>query len=288
MRTASLICGALLLLAPRPSFGDEKLFGIACRSVHLGYPAPAGTAFTLTARVTDSAPGNYVMVCGWRDGYFGMQELANGKKLLLFSVWDSQQNNAESVPAEKRAQTLYHDPKVRLGRFGGEGSGGQSFFDYDWKIGEEYRFLVEARVNGERTEFTGWFFVPEDRAWKKLVTFSTITGGRPLSGYYSFVEDFRRNRESTKHKRAAAFRDGWVRGQDGEWKPLTQARFTADANPAMNINAWREGEWFHLATGGETENTGVKLREVLELPEAEHRPPADLPEMAKEKPAAQE
>jgi hypothetical protein len=280
MRTAGLICVALVLLVQRPTLGDEKLFGIACRSVHLGYPAPNGTAFTLTARVTHSAPGTYVMVCGWRDGYFGMQELANGKKLLLFSVWDSEQNNPDAVAAEKRVQTLYHDPQVRLGRFGGEGSGGQSFFDYDWKIDEDYRFLVEARPNGDRTEFTGWFFVPEDRAWKKLVTFSTITQGRSLSGYYSFVEDFRRNRESTKHERAAAFRDGWVRSSSGEWKPLTQARFTGDANPAMNINAYREGAWFHLGTGGMIENTGAKLREVLELPKEDRRPPTELPAMA--------
>ena len=35
-------------------------------------------------------------------------------------------------------------------------------------------------MNGDRTEYAGYFYVPEEKAWKHLVTFSTITGGRPL------------------------------------------------------------------------------------------------------------
>ncbi len=57
---------------------------------------------------------------------------------------------------------------------GNEGTGGQSFFDYDWKVGQTYRFFVTARTEGERTEFAGYFHVPEQKAWKHLVTFSTI------------------------------------------------------------------------------------------------------------------
>jgi hypothetical protein len=84
------------------------------------------------------------MVCGWDKGYFGMQELGNGKKLLIFSVWDSNQNDRNKVPEEKRTKLLYKDEKIRIGRFGGEGTGGQSFFDYDWKVGETYRFLLSS------------------------------------------------------------------------------------------------------------------------------------------------
>ncbi len=257
---------------------DERLKDIACRSVHLGYPAAEGVAFYNEVTPDRSAPGTYFMACGWDKGYFGMQELGDGKKLLIFSVWDSGQNDPKAVAKDKRVKLLHKDDKVRIGRFGGEGSGGQSFFDYEWKIGQTYRFLVTAKADGERTEYAGWFYVPENKAWKHLVTFSTITGGKPLRGYYSFIEDFKRDRISATKVRAAHFGNGWVRSKDGKWTPLTKARFTADRNPVTNINAVRDGERFVLATGGDTTNKDTKLNATMELPAQDKpTPPEGLP-----------
>ena len=53
---------------------DERLKGIACRSVHLGYPAAEGVSFYNEVTVEKSADGTYFMVCGWSKGYFGIQE----------------------------------------------------------------------------------------------------------------------------------------------------------------------------------------------------------------------
>lgn len=256
---------------------DERLKGIACRSVHLGYPASEGTAFYNEMAVDQSAPGTYFMACGWNKGYFGIQELGNGKKLVIFSVWDSSQNDPKALAEDKRVKLLHKDEKVRTGRFGGEGSGGQSFFDYDWKVGETYRFLARGRVNGDRSEYAGYFYIPENKAWKHLVTFSTITGGKYLGGYYSFVEDFKRDKVSTTKVRAAHFGNGWVQDKAGSWTALTKARFTADSNPVTNINSGVAGDRFFLATGGATVNT-AQLRDFLNRPDKKDRqPPANLP-----------
>ncbi len=273
---------ATIILGSRAARADESLAGKACRSVHLGYPADAGTAFYNEVTVEQSAQGTYFAVCGWNKGYYGIQELANGKKLLIFSVWDSGQNNPQAVDADRRVKLLHKDEQVRIGRFGGEGTGGQSFFDYDWKVGETYRFLVTATPDGDRTAYAGWFFVPEEKAWKHLVTFSTITGGKPLNGYYSFVEDFKRDVRSATQPRVAEFGGGWVRGTAGGWAPLTRARFTADSNPATNIEAAVVGNRFRLSTGGDTANAAEKLGETLERPQPnDAAPPSDLPATAK-------
>lgn len=220
----------LLLLVCASARADEKLAGIACRSVHLGFPAPEGVAFYNEVTVDRSAAGTYFMVCGFDLGYFGIQELADGKKLVLFSVWDpGEQNDPNQVEKEKRVKLLYQGEGVRVGRFGNEGTGGQSFFDYDWSIGVTYRFFVTARAVEDRTEFAGYFYLPEKKAWKHLVTFSTISQGRGLRGYYSFIEDFRRNRVSAKEARQARFGNGWIQSKDGQWVALTRARFTAKA-----------------------------------------------------------
>jgi hypothetical protein len=269
--TLSLLLGTSLAAAQE----TQK----ACRSVHLWYKAPEAVAFYNEVIVERSAPGTYFCVCGWDKGYFGIQELGNGKKVAIFSVWDSNQNDKSAVDEDKRVKLLHRDEKVRIGRFGGEGTGGQSFFDYDWKIGQTYRLMVTAKPDGERTEYGGYFYVPEEKAWKHLVTFSTITRSKNLKGYYSFIEDFRRDGVSATRARSARYGNTWMKIGD-EWQASDSAKFTGDRNPAMNIDANIREDRFWLATGGETNNNGTKLGESMNLPNGEKRSaPGDLPRM---------
>jgi hypothetical protein len=276
LRGHRLLAAALLILTFRTAGADEKLAGIACRSVHLSYPAADALIFTNEVTVEKSAPGTYFEVCGWSRGYFGMQELADGHKLLLFSVWDSASNDTQSVPDAERVQAIDPAEGVRVKRFGNEGSGGQSFFDYDWKVGETYRFAVSVRDADERTQYSGWFFHPEKKEWVRLNTFRMPTKTEPLRGLYSFIEDFRRNTESAGQARIARFGHGWVLDEQKEWKPLRVARFTGDSNPATNIDAGvRDGRYF-LATGGDVENQTTKLNGQIPQPAAATEPAADL------------
>jgi len=257
---------------------DEKTTAAACRSVHLFFPAPEGVAFYNEVTVGQSAAGTYFMACGFDLGYFGIQQLGNGKKLVLFSVWDpGTQSDPNQVEKDKQVQTLYQGEAVRVGRFGNEGTGGQSFYDYDWNVGTTYRLFVTALAVGNRTQFAGYFYLPEKKAWKHLVTFSTISQGRGLRGYYSFIEDFRRNGVSATEARRARFGNSWIRSKDGQWVALTRARFTADGNPALNIDAGVDGDCFFLTTGGKTENKSTPLGKTI------NRPPAgiDLPILSK-------
>jgi len=266
-------------------WADESLKGIACRSVHLGYPAPVGNAFYNEVQVEQSAEGTYFMVCGWSKGYFGIQELSKGKKIVLFSVWDpASGDDPASVPMEKRVRILHKHPDVRVGRFGNEGTGGQAFYNLDWKEKETYRFLVTAKADGPgRTAYSGHLFDPDKKKWLHLVTFSTLTGkGEMLRGYYSFVEDFRRNRVSATQTRRANFGPGWVRAESGSWQALSRARFTGDANPVVNIDAGKSGDRYFLATGGNLENRTTRLNEIIRGDVGKERPPSDLPVEVKE------
>jgi hypothetical protein len=273
--TVPVLLSLLAGVAP----ADEKLKGIACRSVHLGFPASEGVAFYNEVKADTSADGTYFMVCGWSKGYFGMQQLGNGKKVVLFSVWDpASGDNPKSVPEEKRVKLLHKGEAVRVGRFGSEGTGGQSFFDYDWKVGEPYRFLVTAKLDGpDRTAYSGYFFLPKEKEWKHLVTFSTLTKGELLKGCYSFIEDFKRDKISATKVRKAEFSNGWVKTVKGEWEPLLKARFTADSNPVINIDAGPSGSGFFLVTGGDSENKTTKLKDTMTRESVDAKPPADLP-----------
>ncbi len=252
----------------------------AARSIHLGYASPEATAFYNEAIVDESVNGSYFMACGWNTGYFGIQQLGSPtNKVVIFSVLDpTKGDDAKAVPLEQRVEVLFEGEGVKVSRFGGEGTGGKSMFPHTWKLGETNRFLVEAKVEGEKTAYTGWFFLNEQRTWKKLVTFRTKTGGKPLRGLYSFVEDFRRDPKSATEVRSARFGHGWVRTLTGDWQSLAKARFTASnakTEAKETINSGVRDGWFFLTTGGETKQVQA-LNQFIEGIAAGQRP-LDLP-----------
>jgi hypothetical protein len=257
--------------------GDSKAQSTvrAARSVHLAYDAPQGTAFYTEMTVEQSHPGSYFMACGFSHGYFGIQELnERGDKIVLFSVWDpGDQNNPNDVAQEKRVKVLYQGDGVQVSRFGSEGTGGKSIFPYSWETGKPYRFYVTSKVEGDRTTFSGYFYIPQTNQWKHLVSFQTITGGKPLSGYYSFIEDFRRDLTSATQVRKARYGSGWVKTTAGIWVALTRARFTADDTPVTNIDAGIINNDFFLQNGGDTKNNTPLLSYInrpigIDLPES--------------------
>lgn len=276
-----LLAAVAAVASLAPGHSEEAIR--AARSVHLGYPAPEGDLFTTEMTVEESVPGSYFMACGWNTGYFGIQELAGGKKVAIFSVWDpSKGDDPNAVKPEERVELLDSDPEARIKRFGGEGTGGQCMLDFDWKLKQPVRFLVTGQVQGEKTAYSGYLYQPEAKQWRKLVTFRTRTGGQPLKGYYSFVEDFRRDGKSARERRRASFGGGWVRSTKGEWISLARARFTASNatwEAKETIDAGRTDPGFFLATGGNT-RTSQPLGTVFERP-GETTPPAVLPPIAK-------
>ena len=274
MKMSHFIPLALLMASLSVSAAEPR----AARSVHLGYPAPAGVLFYTEMVVEKSVNGSYFMACGWNTGYLGIQQLnSSTNKVVIFSVWDpTKGDDPNAVKPEERVELLHEGEGVRIRRFGGEGTGGQCMAPLPWKIGQTNRFLIQGEVQGEKTVYTAWVATPEKEGWWKLATFRTRTGGRPLSGYYSFVEDFRRDTVSATEQRRASFFNGWVKPVQGEWTPLARARFTAssaDWEAKETINAGLEDGKYFLETGGETKMQRP-LRSMIEI----FRQPDDLPE----------
>lgn len=251
----------------------------AC-SIHFGWPSPAATWFYNEATVQKSTRGSYFMICGWNTGYFGIQELGNGRKVAIFSVWDpAKGDNPNNVPLEQRVELLHQGKDVEVSRFGGEGTGGKSMTPFEWQIGEKVSCIVHAMVEGEKTAYAGWLYQPQTREWKHLVTFRVKTGGKPLSGLYSFVEDFRRDTKSVAEERRCEFGNGWVKTTDGKLQAITEGRFTCSRakNEAQElINAGQTESALFLANGGDVKRM-TEVGTKLQLPVVSTAPPPDLP-----------
>lgn len=268
---------AMFVFTPSSSAADPQ----DARSVHLWWhPSPTAQAFYNEVKVERSTNGSYFCVCGFNHGYFGIQQGRDGNKIVIFSVWDPSNPQdltarASDVPSAKHVQVLYCDSAVTTKRFGGEGTGQQSFYQFPWEIGRTYKFLVTAKPDKDRTAYAGYVFDPRINRWKHLATFSTLANGDLIKGPYSFDEDFRRDGRSVHEERSAYFSNGWLQasGSGAQWQPITSASFSATSNPLTNIDAWSDNNGFGLATGGSTQNRHAKVNEHLNSVSSAGNPP---------------
>jgi len=202
-------------------------------SVHLNYALPAGFAAEwfyneVTVPEGQDVQGSYFMACGFGQGYFGMQVNSPTERHILFSVWSPfETNDPGAIPDSQRILLLRKGDGVHAGVFGSEGSGGQSYLNYLWKAGHTYRFLLHAKpADRGYTEFTAWFYAPEEGRWRLIASFSRPQTQSWLTNLHSFLENF--EPEQGGHERYVLFHHQWIRDTTGHWIPLNRARFTVD------------------------------------------------------------
>jgi len=214
---------------------DDFYWGRRGPSVHLGFQVPENTGdvkwFYSEIEVPDGEDvmGSYYMANGFGQGYFGIQVNSETERRVLFSVWSPfQTDNPAEIPEEDRIVLLKKGDGVYTGEFGNEGSGGQSFLRYNWKAGTTYRFLLKGEPTGNgSTDFTAWFFAPEEGGWKLIASFRRPKTDTWLKKLYSFLENFITH--TGDQSRMAWYSNQWVCNTAGNWTELTRIKFTADA-----------------------------------------------------------
>jgi hypothetical protein len=227
-------------------------------SVHLNYPVPEGTevaAFCNEVTAVDDPVHTYYMACGFSRGYFGMQVNSPTERRIIFSVWDAgsgqSANNRSEVSEEDHVQLVAKGDGVEASVFGGEGTGGHSHLKYQWKTGEPQRFVVTAKPDGTHTDYSGYWFHPEQRKWMLIASFRAPKDGKWLRGLYSFSENFSGNNGHLRRK--ALYGPQWIQTSGGEWKEITEASFSHDGTGKANrLDRFMgvERGLFFLAHGG--------------------------------------
>ena len=231
----------------------------AARSVHLWYHLPNDViSVTNEVCVKNSCPGTYFCIVGFDGGYSGIQELYDGERKLIFSVWDNESDD-DPVP-ERRVKVLYAGEGVEVSRFGNEGTGGKTMMPYEWKDNEPVKFRVTAETDDEKkwTSYSCFVYNFDNDTWFHIATLQTIANGKLLRGIYSFVEDFKRDGNSYYKLRKAHFGECCA-VVDGKDVKCTRVQFTADNTQVNNINAGScEGKFF-LETGSNIVNSHAPL-----------------------------
>jgi len=244
---------------------DDFYFGRRGPSVHLRYGIPSGSSEIqyfyneITVPEGNDVTGSYFMANGFADGYFGMQVNSLNERRILFSVWSPYKTDSPGeIPEEYRIILIKKGKDVITREFGNEGSGGQSYRKFFWKAGSTYRFLLKGKPSvNNSTDYTAWFFAPENGKWELIASFRRPKTNNYLKSLYSFLENF--IPETGFITRKGFYSNQWIKNSSGEWLELTNARFTADATARKGSRLDYSGgsgkEGFFLMNCGFFDNT---------------------------------
>ncbi len=217
----------------RNNDGNMFYWGRRGPSVHLRYEVPKERSLRyayseVTVPEGEDTIGSFYMANGFGEGYFGMQVNSPTERRVLFSVWSPfQTDNPRDIPEAQRIVARGRGPGVRIGEFGNEGSGGQSYLVHPWVAGRTYRFLTEVRPDGMgNTTYTAWFGDKAAGEWRLIASFQRPQTDTHLRGFHSFLESF--NPALGHIGRRADYGNVWVRDVDGVWHEATRARFSVD------------------------------------------------------------
>lgn len=175
------------------------------------------------------AIASYYMAIGFNGGYFGIQYGDPSEpRRVLFSVWSPYvTDNPDEIPEDDKIILNRKGKNVIAGEFGGEGSGGQSYLEYNWKTGTTYKFLLKGKPDGNgKTDFTAWIYIPEESEWRLIASFKKPKLSSYLFDFHSFLENF-----SPDHgflQRSATYKNQWVRTKSGQWLKVEKTNFTVD------------------------------------------------------------
>ncbi|EAY28054.1 DUF3472 domain-containing protein [Microscilla marina] len=264
-------------------------FGRRGPSVHLAYTLPPQKNIRwfyneILVPRTQDVQGSYFMAIGFQQGYFGIQVNSPTERRVLFSVWSPYKtDNPQTIPPEYRVKLLNKGKGVHTGKFGNEGSGGQSYKVFDWQAGIKYRFLLKGEPSGNQTTiFTAYFFDPVKKHWHLIASFQRPKTNTYLKGYYSFLENF--IEDTGAQSRQVYFGNQWIGDTAGNWHELTQAKFTVDAtarkNARKDYTGGVSGGYFYLKNCGFF-NPDKAPNVLLKRAATHHRPMLQLDALPK-------
>jgi hypothetical protein len=209
-------------------------FGRRGPSTHLNYEFPKNTDVEwfyneVTIPIGEDKIGSYFMANGFAHGYFGIQVNSETERRVLFSVWSPfTTDNPKEIPEDHKIKLIKKGENVKGGEFGGEGSGGQSYMQYQWKAGNTYKFLLHAKpVANNYTEYSAYFFAPELKQWQLIASFQRPQTQTYIKQPYSFLENFSPNMGDVT--RTGTYGNQWVCDTKGNWTEVDKAYFTYDA-----------------------------------------------------------
>jgi type 1 fimbria pilin len=261
-------------------------FGLRGPSCHLAYDTDRSGKDLEWAVIDVMVPeqfdmiGSYYMALGFNGGYFGFQNNSPSRRQVLFSVWNSaDDDNPDNVAQEHRTQVVCHGDGVTAKDFGHEGSGKQTFITVKWSPDVPYRFLLHAsKSDSATTDYSAWFFDSPNNKWIFMATLRRPNCKGLISGLHSFLENFSPMQGDKTRK--AFYYNVWVKPKNEDWKPVSAAKLTNDLTGRegirLDFNGGTDSDKFFLMNGGYFDREKVINRRLVLDKTSDKAPEIDL------------
>lgn len=180
--------------------------------------------------------GVYYRVCAFPKGHCGLTVTPGGERMVFFNVADK--NGVYQLAKGEHIEETY----------GSDSLNGYSYWGYDWKPGETYRFFITAVADSaaQTTDYTAYFFTPRLQQWKLIATFRT-KGINYFTGLYS-ASDLT-TPEKIKPLQQVYFGNQWMQNEKREWKELNRVRFDDQYAGGETMDARTKDSAFLLLSG---------------------------------------
>ena len=233
---------------------------------------------SVTLNVRKSHPSSFFCAIQFPpSGYCGVQELEDGRRVAIFSVWDKGPKGGAGPQAVRIGDGF------QTSRFGGEGEGCKVMGDYDWEVGEPLIFTLLWRKEEESVnqKYSSWLIENWiNDTFVSIIRFhSGPSANSPVESLLSFIEDFdrRTGRRGIYHERIANFSNvKWVErgmlkevrfsyvktGHDAFGVDRIDSGYICTGNTNQNID-------FFLSTGGTTPLKSKNEDEVIWIRDSE-------------------
>jgi hypothetical protein len=235
-KTRTMAHAAFVRLALALGLAGGAMLG---RSQYLFYHPPKGhkpyTAIYGEVTVLADNPGVYYCACDWwpaakAGGYTGIQHLGKKGKRIIFSVWDTGPDLHPSV--------IEKDPRVVSSRFKGEGSGAHTHMDYEWQIGQTYRYYATKRPDdtGKNIIVSVYFYDETQKRWLGEARILSPIGDRHSVDTFdanlrSFLENLRDKNDKQYEVPKLALYKLWAGTGPDDLKLIT----SADGKPEWGV-----------------------------------------------------
>ncbi len=228
---------------------SPSLHIMSWRSTHPQFPS--GQAFDWAYEEVMIPGGDsivnavYVMSLGVLAGYMGIQVGEGGAhRTVLFSQWDSGDTDTDpNLPDHLRSTAIDTGDGVVAQRFGGEGTGVQSFRNNGafWDFGKYVQFITHCRnelatyeveengkvVTKEQRNMlvSAWWNAQDEKGWQYISTLRVANRSSFIDSWYSFVECFVTS--NGQERRIGYFRNGYAKQRTGskKWFHMNKADF---------------------------------------------------------------
>jgi len=220
---------------------------------------------------------SYYMSLGFYRGYMGIQTNASTERRVLFSVWDSKDAENDKTTTKEDFVTLVDKGEETIvNKFGGEGTGGQSYVKAGWKTGEPVKFLMNVQPQSNHSVVISAWYQLKDQDWKYVASWRAPKEQKLFDGFYSFIENY--GYTNGQMRREAYYYNAWGKEADGNWVHFNKVRFSnTDGKEGQRVD-YEQGvslkypDRFYMASGGYTPT----IKTANEIPLSKSFPLTDL------------